>query len=93
MFSCTVEGKPHHFALILPLDTPTGNVKKKDKLLHFHLAHRGGGGIYYTHVVHGLNNEFMEDKHVVLYGWLSLQKSLRCQPSTTLFQGVNHTKR
>ncbi|KAJ7922455.1 hypothetical protein B0H13DRAFT_2230481 [Mycena leptocephala] len=35
MFSCTVEGKSHHFALILPLDAPTGNVKKKDKLLRF----------------------------------------------------------
>ncbi|KAJ7835622.1 hypothetical protein B0H13DRAFT_2240067 [Mycena leptocephala] len=35
MFSCTVEGKSHHFALIPPLDAPTGNVKKKDKLLRF----------------------------------------------------------
>jgi hypothetical protein len=30
-----VEGKSHHFALILPLDAPTANVKKKDKLLRF----------------------------------------------------------
>ncbi|KAJ7083544.1 hypothetical protein C8R44DRAFT_753402 [Mycena epipterygia] len=28
--------------------------------------HIGGEGVYYTRVVHKLNNEFMEDKHVVL---------------------------
>jgi hypothetical protein len=44
------------------------------------------GGIYYTRVVHRLNNEFTEDKHVVLYGWLSLQISNDAK-------GVNHTRR
>jgi hypothetical protein len=48
----------------------------------------GGGGIYYTHAVHKLNSEFTEDEHVVLYGWLSYQMPT----STTLFQGVKHTR-
>jgi hypothetical protein len=50
------------------------------------------GGVYYTRTVHRLNSKFTEDKQVVLYGWLSLQNPTRCQPSTTLFQGVNHTR-
>ncbi|KAJ7936065.1 hypothetical protein B0H13DRAFT_1853765 [Mycena leptocephala] len=36
MFSCMVENKSHPFALVLPLDAPTGDVKRKDKLLRFH---------------------------------------------------------
>lgn len=28
----------------------------------------GGGGIYYTREVHNMNNEFTEDKRVVVYG-------------------------
>ncbi|KAJ7845296.1 hypothetical protein B0H13DRAFT_2239099 [Mycena leptocephala] len=35
MFSCTVENKSHPLALILPLDAPTGNTTRKDKLLRF----------------------------------------------------------
>ncbi|KAJ6631086.1 hypothetical protein B0H10DRAFT_1773471 [Mycena sp. CBHHK59/15] len=35
MFSCTVEQKPHPFALILPLDAPTGRARKVDKALQF----------------------------------------------------------
>ncbi|KAJ7897519.1 hypothetical protein B0H13DRAFT_2234374 [Mycena leptocephala] len=35
MFSCKVENKSHLFALVLPLDAPTGNTKRKDKLLRF----------------------------------------------------------
>ncbi|KAJ6628855.1 hypothetical protein B0H10DRAFT_2260023 [Mycena sp. CBHHK59/15] len=35
MFSCTVEQKPHPFALILPLDAPTGRARKVDKALRF----------------------------------------------------------
>ncbi|KAJ7814538.1 hypothetical protein B0H13DRAFT_2242753 [Mycena leptocephala] len=35
MFSCTVENKSHLFALVLPLDAPMGNAKRKDKLLRF----------------------------------------------------------
>ena len=35
VFSCTVENKSHPFALVLPLDAPTGNAKRKDKLLRF----------------------------------------------------------
>ncbi|KAJ6539999.1 hypothetical protein DFH09DRAFT_929817, partial [Mycena vulgaris] len=31
VFSCTVEKKVHLFALILPFDTPTGRLKKKDQ--------------------------------------------------------------
>ena len=33
-----------------------------------------GGGVYYTRVVHNMNNEFTEDKQVGMYGWLSVHK-------------------
>ncbi|KAJ7783949.1 hypothetical protein DFH07DRAFT_764319 [Mycena maculata] len=36
LFSCVVEGKSHPFALVQPLDAPTGPLKRKDKLLRFH---------------------------------------------------------
>ncbi|KAJ7078038.1 hypothetical protein B0H15DRAFT_789221 [Mycena belliarum] len=39
MFSCTVEERLHPFALVLPLDAPTGRMGKKDKALRFHRVH------------------------------------------------------
>ncbi|KAJ6542460.1 hypothetical protein DFH09DRAFT_1249393 [Mycena vulgaris] len=36
LFSITVEETAHSFALILPLDAPTGRLSKKDKALRFH---------------------------------------------------------
>ncbi|KAF8164144.1 hypothetical protein K438DRAFT_2067539 [Mycena galopus ATCC 62051] len=33
VFSCTVEKQPHHFALILPMDAPTGRTSRIDKAL------------------------------------------------------------
>ncbi|KAJ6538842.1 hypothetical protein DFH09DRAFT_1090277 [Mycena vulgaris] len=36
LFSFTVEKKSHTFALVLPLDAPTGWMSKKDKALRFH---------------------------------------------------------
>ncbi|KAJ7757236.1 hypothetical protein DFH07DRAFT_868144 [Mycena maculata] len=36
LFSCVVEGKSHPFALVQPLDAPSGPLKRKDKLLRFH---------------------------------------------------------
>ncbi|KAK7027211.1 hypothetical protein R3P38DRAFT_3524967 [Favolaschia claudopus] len=35
LFSCTVEDKSHPFALILPLDAPTGRSRRTDKELRF----------------------------------------------------------
>ncbi|KAJ7111639.1 hypothetical protein C8R43DRAFT_1091525 [Mycena crocata] len=35
LFSCTVENKSHPFALILPMDVPIGQRRRKDKLLRF----------------------------------------------------------
>jgi hypothetical protein len=32
----------------------------------------GWGGVYYTRMVHNMNNEFTEYKHVELSGWLSV---------------------
>ncbi|KAJ7686006.1 hypothetical protein B0H17DRAFT_1169830 [Mycena rosella] len=39
MLSCTVEEKSHAFALVLPLDAPTGWLSRKDKALRFHRLH------------------------------------------------------
>jgi hypothetical protein len=36
LFSCTVAQKAHAFALVLPLDAPTGRLSRKDKVLRFH---------------------------------------------------------
>ncbi|KAJ6572551.1 hypothetical protein DFH09DRAFT_916657, partial [Mycena vulgaris] len=36
LLSCTVEKKAHPFALILPLDAPTGPLRRIDKALRFH---------------------------------------------------------
>ncbi|KAJ7443059.1 hypothetical protein B0H11DRAFT_1748735, partial [Mycena galericulata] len=36
LFSCVVEDHSHPFALIQPLDAPTGRLRRKDKLLRFH---------------------------------------------------------
>ncbi|KAJ6553880.1 hypothetical protein B0H10DRAFT_1848583, partial [Mycena sp. CBHHK59/15] len=36
MFSCMVEGKSHPFALVLPLDSRTGALGRKDKALRLH---------------------------------------------------------
>ncbi|KAJ6476594.1 hypothetical protein DFH09DRAFT_1253495 [Mycena vulgaris] len=38
-FSCTVEKKSHAFALVLPLDAPTGRLSRKDRVLRFHRVH------------------------------------------------------
>ncbi|KAF8145632.1 hypothetical protein K438DRAFT_2097334 [Mycena galopus ATCC 62051] len=35
LFSCTVEKQSHHFALILPMDAPTGRPSRIDKALRF----------------------------------------------------------
>ncbi|KAF8148996.1 hypothetical protein K438DRAFT_2016359 [Mycena galopus ATCC 62051] len=35
LFSCTVEKQSHHFALILPMDAPTGRSSRIDKALRF----------------------------------------------------------
>ncbi|KAF8214910.1 hypothetical protein K438DRAFT_1901905 [Mycena galopus ATCC 62051] len=35
LFSCTVEKLPHQFALILPMDAPTGRASRIDKALRF----------------------------------------------------------
>lgn len=35
LFTCTVEGKAHPFALVLPFDAPIGPARRKDKLLRF----------------------------------------------------------
>ncbi|KAJ7749592.1 hypothetical protein DFH07DRAFT_869219 [Mycena maculata] len=39
LFSCVVEDKPHPFALVQPLDAPSGHLRRKDKLLRFHRVH------------------------------------------------------
>ncbi|KAJ6611518.1 hypothetical protein B0H10DRAFT_2165819 [Mycena sp. CBHHK59/15] len=39
MFSCTVEGKSHPFALVLPLDARTGSLGRKDKALRLYRVH------------------------------------------------------
>ncbi|KAJ7440438.1 hypothetical protein FB451DRAFT_1344109 [Mycena latifolia] len=39
LFSCAVEDKSHLFALILPLDAPTGHLSRIDKALRFHRVH------------------------------------------------------
>ncbi|KAJ7764640.1 hypothetical protein DFH07DRAFT_738222 [Mycena maculata] len=36
LFSCVVENNSHPFALVQPLDAPTGRLRRKDKLLRFH---------------------------------------------------------
>ncbi|KAJ6563330.1 hypothetical protein DFH09DRAFT_1477164 [Mycena vulgaris] len=38
-FSCPVEKKSHAFALVLPLDVPTGRLSRKDRVLRFHRVH------------------------------------------------------
>jgi hypothetical protein len=38
MFSCTIEGNTHPFALVLPLDTRQA-VTRKDRLLHLYCLH------------------------------------------------------
>ncbi|KAJ7126505.1 hypothetical protein C8R43DRAFT_1028329 [Mycena crocata] len=35
LFSCTVEKKTQPFALVLPMDAPVGQVRRKDKILRF----------------------------------------------------------
>jgi len=39
-----------------------------------------------------LNDEFTEDKYVVLYGCLSLRVAAQCQQNTHPFQGLDHTR-
>ncbi|KAJ7896870.1 hypothetical protein B0H13DRAFT_1623675, partial [Mycena leptocephala] len=39
LFSCTVEKKSHRFALVLPLDAPTGRATRIDKALRFRRVH------------------------------------------------------
>ncbi|KAJ6596478.1 hypothetical protein B0H10DRAFT_1828334, partial [Mycena sp. CBHHK59/15] len=36
LFSCIVENKSHPFALVQPLDAPTGRLARKDRLLRFY---------------------------------------------------------
>ena len=51
-----------------------------------------GGGVYYTRVVHNMNNEFTEDKQVGTYGCLSVHKNYEKSTEHTPFQGVDHYK-
>ena len=51
MFSCTVEGKSHHFALILPLDPPTGNVTKKGQTIALSSGSRTGEEEFRVHFI------------------------------------------
>jgi hypothetical protein len=56
-----------------------------------HLCYlQGGGGIYYTRVVHSLNYEFTENKHAGMYGWLSLHTLQDVNGAHTIPGGRSH---